>query len=254
VGLHRGFQQNLDTIREVGGNERIRSQMEEFQKTLEECELTDLGFYGPKYTWRNYREMEDFIKERLDRGVANQAWRDMFPFAKVQVEIVLWFDHSTIILHPTGIVRERHYGPNFRHEASWTLEEEYLDVIKQVWEQPISGVSHWDKLGVKLMGCRSAITQWQRNKKDPKYMGLKSKLLELQGRDELTNSKEERNVQKNLQLLLDRDDVRWRQRAKEIWLKNGDRNTKYFHACANAKRRKNSLYAITALEWWKWET
>jgi hypothetical protein len=126
----------------MGGNERNRSQMEEFQKNLEECKLTDLRFYGPKYTWRNYREREDFIKERLDKGVANQVWRDMFPLAKVQVKIALWSDHSPICLHPTGTARERHYGPKFRHEASWTLEEEYPDVIKQIWEQTILVVSH----------------------------------------------------------------------------------------------------------------
>jgi hypothetical protein len=60
--------------------------MEAFQKTLEECRLTDLGFYGPKYTWRNCREGEDFIKERLDRGMTNQAWRDIFPSQKLMLK------------------------------------------------------------------------------------------------------------------------------------------------------------------------
>jgi hypothetical protein len=53
---------------------------------------------------------------------------------------------------------------------------------------------------------------------------------------------------------LDRDDARWRQWAKEAWLKNEDQNTKYYHACANAKRRKNFIYAIKDLEGQQWET
>jgi hypothetical protein len=164
---------------------------------LEECELTNIGFYGPKYTWRPCKEVVDFIKERLDRGVANQALRDMFLLAEVQVEIALWSDHSPIILHPSGTIRERRLGPNFIHEASWTLEEEYPEVIKKVWEQSISGASHWDRLGVKLKGCRGALTQWQRQKKDPKYMEIKSKLLKLQGRDMLSNGEEEKMYKRN---------------------------------------------------------
>ena len=32
------------------------NQMAAFQKTLEECDLTDLGFIGPKFTWSNCQE------------------------------------------------------------------------------------------------------------------------------------------------------------------------------------------------------
>lgn len=166
------FNEVLTSSEKWGGNVRHRHQMQDFQQALEDCELTDLGFYGPKFTLRNCREREDFIKERLDRGVANQAWRDMFPIAELQVEIAIGSDHYPIILHPTGTARDRRYGPKFRHEASWTLEEEYPVVIKQVWEQPDSGGSHWDKLGVKLMGCRRALVQWQKKKKKgPKNHG-----------------------------------------------------------------------------------
>jgi hypothetical protein len=124
-----------------GGNDRSRSQIEDFQKTLEECKLTNIGFYGPKYTWRHCKEVVDFIKERLDRGVANQALRDMFPLAEVQVEIALWSNHSPIILHPSSTIRERRLGPNFIHKASWTLE---------------GGISRGDQegMGTIYFGCQ----------------------------------------------------------------------------------------------------
>jgi hypothetical protein len=99
-------------------------------------------------------------------------------------------------------------GPNFRHEASWTLEEDYSEVIKQAWGNSPPGNSYWNRLGAKLKGCRNALIQWQRGKKDPKYKELKTKLLKLQEQEGLSSGEEEKNIQKELQILLDKDDAR----------------------------------------------
>ena len=37
------------------------------------------------------------------------------------------------------------------------------------------------------------------------------------------------------------EETHWRQLSKELWLKEGDRNTGFFHRMANAHRRNNSL-------------
>ncbi|XP_019074375.1 uncharacterized protein LOC109122301 [Vitis vinifera] len=40
------------------------------------------------------------------------------------------------------------------------------------------------------------------------------------------------------------EEVHWRQKSRELWLKEGDRNTGYFHRMANAHRRNNSMDRI----------
>ncbi|RVW94174.1 putative ribonuclease H protein [Vitis vinifera] len=40
------------------------------------------------------------------------------------------------------------------------------------------------------------------------------------------------------------EEVHWRQKSRELWLKEGDRNTGYFHRMANSHRRNNSLDRI----------
>lgn len=98
---------------------------------MENCELTDLGYSGSKYTWKNCRDGGNFIKERLDRGVANQQWRDLFPEAAVKVEFSMGSDHLPIILSLDGKYRGHRRRPGFRYDASWAFEEGFNDLVKQ---------------------------------------------------------------------------------------------------------------------------
>ena len=37
------------------------------------------------------------------------------------------------------------------------------------------------------------------------------------------------------------EETYWRQKSREIWLKEGDRNTRFFHKMANSRKRRNHL-------------
>ena len=94
------------------------------------------------------------------------------------------------------------------------------------------------------MGCSDALSQWQRVVKGPirgNVASLQKKLLELQRKDRLEVCIGEKQIQKELHILLNQEDLRWRQRAKAEWLKYRDKNTKYYHACANSRRKINLI-------------
>lgn len=64
-----------------GGKDHPRICLNGFTDTITDCGLVDLGFVSEKYTWERFRGKENWVQERLDRGLANQEWCNMFPSA-----------------------------------------------------------------------------------------------------------------------------------------------------------------------------
>lgn len=63
-----------------------------------------------------------------------------------------------------------------------------------------------------------------------------------------TPSKENGKIEEALQLELSkwlmRSEILWKQKSRELWLKEGDKNTKFFHLSTIIRRRHNSIDAI----------
>ncbi|CAL2225261.1 unnamed protein product [Prunus armeniaca] len=60
-----------DRAEKQGGNSRSERSMLDFQSFV--TDLSDLGFVGYPFTWRN-RQQEEGIQEWLDRGFADDNW------------------------------------------------------------------------------------------------------------------------------------------------------------------------------------
>lgn len=57
-----------------------------------------------------------------------------------------------------------------------------------------------------------------------------------------------KKLQKEIDCLLKEEDAKWKQRTKEKWLKEGDKNIKFFHNCANQRRTTNMIHQITNVD------
>jgi hypothetical protein len=236
-----------------GGSARQRSSMQAFQHALE-CNLFDLGFCGPRYTWSNCREDEAFIKERLDRGVANLEWRSLFPEAVVLVEAVISSDHAPLFLTIQRQPRRKSRPKQFRYKADWTLDKECKEVIRTTWQQPWMLTMRWDGLEKKLDACKQGLSQWRDNAQEPKFgtiTRMKAQLADLQDQEEVGNNESISRLKHDIQVQLGKEDLWWRQRAKVDWY--GDRNTQYFHACVQSQRKKNRIERILDErgQWWE---
>lgn len=53
-----------------------------------------------------------------------------------------------------------------------------------------------------------------------------------------------RQLKSEINVLLDKEATMWAQRSRLLWVKNGDRNTKYFHTQATKRFRRNGVVGI----------
>ncbi|XP_059436727.1 uncharacterized protein LOC132169767 [Corylus avellana] len=120
----------------VGANRRREGQMEAFQAAPEDCNLGDLGFSGPRFTWSNMGQDASFTQERLDRVVGNSGWCNMHKSAGVHVLAARASDHNPIYVSFSGIQPRGLQGRRgFKFEASWIPDEECGAIIREAWDR-----------------------------------------------------------------------------------------------------------------------
>lgn len=104
--------------------------MNDFREVLDDYAL-DLGYRDPKFTWRNRREGNSSISERLDRFLANSHLCQLFSRAVVTHGVEDYLDHLPIWLESNG--GQRRGKKLFKFETIWIREEDYEKIIKESW-------------------------------------------------------------------------------------------------------------------------
>ncbi|KAK3212073.1 hypothetical protein Dsin_016779 [Dipteronia sinensis] len=78
------FDEILSDSDKFGGADRNWRTMSDFRETLEDCELENMGFIGPRFTWSNKKAGNALIMERLDRSFCHKGWKVLFPHSFVR--------------------------------------------------------------------------------------------------------------------------------------------------------------------------
>ncbi|KAK5833831.1 hypothetical protein PVK06_017694 [Gossypium arboreum] len=73
--------------------------------TLDDYSLSALGFSGQWYTWERGRLTSNNIRERLNKGVANEEWLDWFPNFSVCHLQHSFSDHCPLVVDTIGRAR-----------------------------------------------------------------------------------------------------------------------------------------------------
>lgn len=111
------FNDILHHSEKQGGNIRLPNSFVRFRDWMFECDMLDMGFKGCCFTWSNGQGVDSFIRERIDRGVCNVAFRSMFPLALVIHNEMVRSDHCLLIVDLFHKVRRG--AARFKFESFW---------------------------------------------------------------------------------------------------------------------------------------
>ncbi|XP_019186548.1 PREDICTED: uncharacterized protein LOC109181252 [Ipomoea nil] len=99
----------------------------------------------------------------------------------------------------------------------------------------------------RILECGRSLFNWggdYYNKFGRRIQHLRNRLKILRDNRNPTAVNEYLSTQHELTVLSSQEELYWRQRAKQLWLKEGDSNTNYFHKSASARKRSNYLKRI----------
>ncbi|XP_062020902.1 uncharacterized protein LOC133737340 [Rosa rugosa] len=143
-----------------GGLPQPRWRLNLFREFLSHTELSDLHFQGPDYTWFCIQNGRVVIKERLDRGLANNSWIAAKPCSQIFHVPKLDSDHRPILFDTSP---PEFKAPHvFRFEHLWTSHPDSFQVVSSNWSTtPTTSASQtWED---NLKRCKSSLTTWASN-------------------------------------------------------------------------------------------
>ena len=203
---------------------------------------------GGLFTWsggRNGRSMS-----RLGRFLVSSDWESQFCNVVQRNLPRPISDHFPLLLDSDEV----RSGPSpFRFELMWLKFRGFRELLKGWWQNLKFHGSFSYILAAKLKALKGLLKSWNMEvfgkvevKKKEALQRVsfwddleKQRELVLEEREERIMAKEEF---KSWAVL---EEISWRQKSRELWLKDGDKNTGYFHKMANAHRRRNCLRKIS---------
>ena len=105
-----------------------------FMECLDSCNMIDMGFTSPRYTWTNKRDLNNLILERIDRFFMNLDWCLLYPDAKVKHLPRCHSDHCPVLIEAT-LSRFTSLTRSFKFQEFWLLDSSFPSVVSQAWSR-----------------------------------------------------------------------------------------------------------------------
>ncbi|KAK1607761.1 hypothetical protein QYE76_031434 [Lolium multiflorum] len=218
---------------------------------LEDCDLCDMGYSGPKFTWTNRQDAQTNVRVRLDRAVANDGFATRYEGSSVENVITTSSDHYAVVVRleaTQGMQQEMPVQLGFRYEAMWRRAESYEATVEEAWKSGGDGPASLQSTWANIIQTGRSLQRWSRDtfgSVKRKIQAMERKLRHLRQSPVSAESlAQEREVEQQLCELFECEEIMARQRSRVEWLKEGDRNTEFFHARASARKRTNRISAL----------
>ncbi|RVW52744.1 hypothetical protein CK203_091163 [Vitis vinifera] len=212
---------------QVSSNFRSRDQDKKFVKDLRKWLADSEIDKGGSFTWSG--GLNNQSRARLDRFLATPCWLDQYSRVLQRRLPRPTSDHFPILLEGGGVRR----GPSpFKFENMWLKAEGFQELIKGWWQGIVVSGRPSYRLATKLKGLKQNLKTWnkevfgrlEKNKAEALQQWSVGFVEEVRSLTEVElNQKKE--AKESYAKWVSMEEVHWRQLSRELWLREGDRNT-----------------------------
>lgn len=136
-------------------------------------------------------------------------------------------------------------GPSkyrFRFESPCVESPDCKEAVNGAWNGRVRE-SHMFEMVQKLELCKRYVMQWKKERfgyHTPMIDSLNAQLKQLQSvKPEQTNKRAEKAISNRIDDLLNQKEMYWQQQSRNNCLRLGDKNSRFFHASASHRKRRN---------------
>lgn len=215
-----------------------------FNAWIDELQLLEVEFSGAPHTWARGLSPETRQSARFDRALCNGLWSMQFDRARMRHLLAVQSDHNPILISPNEFAPLHDLNRPFKFQATWLTHEHFQEFLKDKWNPN-------NPLVPALANLAHELKNWNKEVFGNIFHQKKRLLARIVGVQTALSSHKERRLLKlearlrrELDEILEREEVLWYQKSRIEWISNGDRNTSFFHLSTIARRWRNSIMAI----------
>nr|XP_025636528.1 uncharacterized protein LOC112730680 [Arachis hypogaea] len=202
-------------------------------------ELVDLALSDRMFTWFRGQSCS-----HIDRVLVSLEWVEEFPDIRLKGGPRGLSDHCPLIVDVTRV----RVGPRpFRSLDSWFTHEGFLQTVREEWRR-IGDVQFIDKLKALMV----PLGRWHRDNfgnMDGRITRFEEEIKKVD--DLVSNGVYDGTMEARRKALVSsckiwymQKELHWKQLPRSRHAKEMDRNTRYFHNLASARRRNNRIDAL----------
>jgi exonuclease III len=236
----------------TGGTKRLDQDSGKFRALIDQLNLVDIETRNGIFTWSNRRSGHQHVACRLDRFLISEALLLEDPAIEANILPKIGSDHW-----PVSLCLDAGATPKlkpFRFEKFWLSHPDFHQLSNSWWKQEeIEHGTCMYKFQQRLKNFKSQLKCWNKTV----FGNILQRMQEIEKRLEIlqntfimgnrmtTLMKEEEELKAELEERKEQEEILWRQKSRVQWLKEGEKNTKFFHRSMVHRRYINK---ITQLE------
>ncbi|GKA87512.1 putative reverse transcriptase domain-containing protein [Tanacetum coccineum] len=246
------FNAYLDPFERSSGCSKITTAMSDFRECVADIEMKYIAMNGLKFTWNKKPGKVGGLLKKLDRVMGNVPFMSSFPIAHALFLPFMLSDHTPTVLIFLDILKPKPKPFKFHNYLS--SKDKFLPTVSEVWSNKVDGCSMFSLVSkLKLLKKPLRKLNFDLGNLFDNVKRCKADLSSAQAAmcvDPFNASFREREFVslKAFKSALKDEESFLKQKAKVLWLNEGDRNSKYFHNVVKGRLNRNRISYVEDMD------